>query len=38
MSRLHSRYFKPAVEELALPSEPELLVEIRDLLRAQQRS
>ncbi len=38
MSRLLGRYSKPAVEELVLPSEPELLVEIRDLLRAQQRS
>jgi len=38
MGRLLSRYSKPVVEELALPSEAELLVEIRDLLQAQRRS
>jgi hypothetical protein len=38
MSRLLSRYSKPPVEQLALPSEAELLVEIRDLLQAQRRS
>ena len=38
MSRLVGRYSKPAVEELTGPSEAEVLMEIRDLLRAQQRS
>ncbi len=38
MGRLLNRYSKPLVEEPALPSEAELLVEIRDLLQAQRRS
>ncbi|MGH3601966.1 MAG: MscL family protein [Pseudonocardiaceae bacterium] len=38
MGRLLNLYSKPLVEEPALPSEAELLVEIRDLLQAQRRS
>ncbi|MQA15941.1 MAG: large conductance mechanosensitive channel protein MscL [Pseudonocardiaceae bacterium] len=37
MNKIMARFEKPAVEELAEPTEAELLVEIRDLLRAQQR-
>lgn len=37
MNRVLARYTKPAEETLAGPSEAELLMEIRDLLRAQQR-
>lgn len=35
MNRILDRYSKSALEELAEPSEAELLTEIRDLLRAQ---
>lgn len=38
MNRIMDRYTKPALEELAEPSEAELLTEIRDLLQAQQRT
>ncbi len=38
MNRLAGRYSKPAVEEFTGPTEAEVLTEIRDLLRSQQRS
>jgi hypothetical protein len=38
MSRLVGRYSTPAVEEVTGPSEAEVLMESRDLLRTQQRS
>lgn len=38
MNKIMARYKKPAEQELAEPTEAELLMEIRDLLRAQQRS
>lgn len=37
MNKIMARYKKPAEQELAEPTEAELLMEIRDLLRAQQR-
>jgi large conductance mechanosensitive channel len=37
MNRIMARFKKPPEQELAEPTEAELLMEIRDLLRAQQR-
>jgi large conductance mechanosensitive channel len=37
MNKIMARFRKPAEEELAEPTEAELLMEIRDLLRTQQR-
>ncbi len=37
MNKIMARFKKPAEQELAEPTEVELLMEIRDLLRAQQR-
>jgi large conductance mechanosensitive channel len=37
MNRILDRYSKPVLEELAEPSEAELLTEIRDILRTQRQ-